>query len=154
MFLNYSFSGIVPEDNILDLLKLLSSKNPSNDIAAQIAFDDGVCQKINENGSFLMTNPECDSGFVPDHDNGYCYKVLSDLKTFDDGDDACENQLDAELLLFDLPQELDGFINLIEAGRCLLFSSFHFVYGRKVLPLLGVDCIPQKSSQNNWLVPG
>ncbi len=144
MFLNYSFPGIVPEDNILDLLKMLSSKNPSNDIAAQIAFDDGVCQKINENGSFLMETPECDSGFVPDHDNGYCYKVLSDLKTFDDGDDACENQLDAELLLFDLPQELDGFINLIKTGRCLLLYSFPFVYGRKVLPLLGIDCIPKK----------
>jgi hypothetical protein len=121
LFLNYSFPGIVPEDNILDLLKLLSSKNPSNDIAAQITFDDGVCQKINENGSFLMENPECDSGFVPDHANGYCYKILTDLKSFDDGDDACENQLDAELLLFDLPQELDGFINLIDKGRCLLF---------------------------------
>jgi hypothetical protein len=115
----------VPEDNILDLLKLLSSKNPSNDIAAQIAFDDGVCQKINENGSFLMENPECDSGFVPDHDNGYCYKVLSDLKTFDDGDDACENQLDAELLLFDLSQELDGFLDLIDRGKWLV--PYHFV---------------------------
>jgi hypothetical protein len=115
----------VPEDNIIDLLKMMSSKNPSNDITARIAFDNGVCQKINQNSKFLKENPACDPGFVPDHLNGYCYKVLTDLKTFDDGDDACENQLDAELLLFDLSQELDGFIDLIDRGKCLL--PYHFL---------------------------
>ena len=97
-------------------MRLLSSKNPSNDIIAKIAFDGGLCQKMNENAKFWTENPECDPGFVPDRSNGYCYRLLSGLKTLDDGDAFCEDQLDAELLLFDLNDEVDGFIDLIETG--------------------------------------
>ena len=112
----FSFPGIVPEDNLLSMLKLMSSKNPSNDISAQTASGGGVCQKINENEKFWRENQNCDSGFVPDYANGYCYKVLPEMKSFDEGDDYCEYFHDAELLLFDKPSEVDGFIDLIEKG--------------------------------------
>jgi len=39
--LQFSFPGILPGDNILRLLKLMSSKNPDNDIKSQMIFDGG-----------------------------------------------------------------------------------------------------------------
>jgi hypothetical protein len=113
-----SFPGLLPEDDILSLLKLLSAKNPLNSIAAKIALDGGYdpCDNFSGNETFWTKNPECEPGFIPDYTSGYCYKVLSTLETLNDGQKKCEYSYDAEMILFNSNSEVQGFINLIQQG--------------------------------------
>ena len=132
-FCNSSFPGVLPKDDIISLLKLMSSKNPMNDLAAKIALDGGYdpCNKFSGNETFWTKTPECDPGFTPDYNSGYCYKVLPTLYNLNDGQNECEYQYAAEMVLFNSNQEVDGMINLIQTGRSKvykleIFCKLHF----------------------------
>jgi len=114
----FRFPGLLRSDDILSLLHLMASKSPIDAIAAKIVLDGGydVCQKFPENDIFWSNIVGCDLGFIPDHDNGYCYTVLSTFENFDNGESTCEIQYDAELLLFDTNSQVEGFIELIRSG--------------------------------------
>ncbi len=116
--IHYSFPGIQPKDDILSLLKLMSSKNPSNDIATQILLHRGYdpCLKFTDNEKFWSSYKPCEPGFIPDFKNGYCYYLLPIKKNLQDGDDFCRNNYDGELLLFDKNSEVEELITLINTS--------------------------------------
>jgi len=128
------FPGILPRDDIIGLLNLKASKNPSNDIAAKIALDGGYdpCSKFQENESLWIQNLGCHPGFIPDHKNGYCYFVLPSKENLEDGENICRSDFDAELLLFDRNSEVVGLIKLIGAGEFLcsiVYNSISQLFG-------------------------
>ena len=52
----------------MDLLKLMISKNPNNEIAANRVFSGGYdqCELFSENDSFWDETQSCDDNFLPD----------------------------------------------------------------------------------------
>ncbi len=135
-----SFPGIVPKDNILSLLKLMASKNPNNDIAAQIALKGGYdpCPVFRLGGAFWDENEGCDPDFIPDYANGYCYKVLPELASLDDGENNCEYYYDAEMVLFESNKQVNGLISLIKSGTIynkLYFAGFPMLNGEDAIVL-------------------
>jgi hypothetical protein len=125
-----SFPGLLPGDNVVDLVKLLTSKNPDGDIAASMALDGGynpcdnssvynVNQTIRRKRS---TNNGCDNGFVADTANGYCYAALP-LSTFlEDGTTTCKSEFEADVLEFDNDTRVTGLIGLLQSG--IYFSNY------------------------------
>ena len=97
----------------------MSSRNPNNDIAMKMIFEDDYdpCKVLNKNPELWADTPACDQDFVPDFANGYCYKVLRDKKSLDDGEKFCQYKYDAELILFEENLQVDGLIGLIETGE-------------------------------------
>jgi hypothetical protein len=97
----------------------MASKNPTNDIAANILLD-GVydpCTKFPENDTFWAKHKSCDVGFTADNISGYCYMLLPNKKTLLDGDKFCKKYHDAELVSFDKSSEVDGFFKLFAKGK-------------------------------------
>ena len=66
------FPGLLPTDEVLDFLKLFTSKNPTTSLASTVALEDKhvLCD------SFEKT---CPSGFVLDNITYICYKILDQL---------------------------------------------------------------------------
>jgi hypothetical protein len=95
----------------------MASKNPSNDIATTILLHGGYnpCEKFPSNSSLWKNSIGCDYGFYPDN-TGYCYMLLPDKGNLEDGVNECQNNYDAELVLFDSNKEVDGFLKLISSG--------------------------------------
>ena len=114
-----SFPGLLPEDNVLDLLKMMSSKNPTIEIFSKFLLDGGydLCKQLSENQTFWKNKSECDPGYITDSKTGYCYIVHSTFENFDDGENICVQQYDAELLAFDTNFELSGIIELFKTGN-------------------------------------
>ena len=122
----FSFPGLRVGDNVLSLVKLMTSKNPDSDITALVALDGGYnpC----DNSSFFSV-PEskrrrkrsvyngCDEGFVADTANGYCYIVVEELTYFDDGETTCQNSYDADVVQFENDSYVDGLIGLLNSGE-------------------------------------
>lgn len=109
----------MPTDDILSLLKLLASKNPTNDISAKIAFDGGYdpCKNFAVNQIFFTENVGCEPGFVTDDEYGYfCYRVLPTLETLNEGEKKCEYSYDAEAVLFHTNYEVKMLMNVIQTG--------------------------------------
>jgi hypothetical protein len=127
-FFDFSFPGISPKDDILSLLKLMSSKNPVKEIAANIALEGGYdpCTKFTGTERFWKKNIGCDPGFTPGTGNEYCFKVLPTLETMSDGQRRCQYEYGAEMILFRSDSEVLDFFHLIHRGsQCfhnLLFS--------------------------------
>ena len=110
----------------------MTSKSPDLNIAAKVAFDGGYdpCN----NATFFLgqdskrkkrenTEP-CDSGFVADHDNGYCYIGYPwNILPVSNGKDFC-NSLSAELLTFENDAQITGLLQLIASG---IKKNFFFV---------------------------
>jgi hypothetical protein len=115
----FSFPGAFPDDNILGLLKLMSSKNYKTDLAAKIALDGGYdpCTKFSGNENFWRERAGCEPGFVADKSNGYCYKVLPTLESFNAGEKRCKFDYFAEILLFTTDSEVIGLLDLIQRGK-------------------------------------
>jgi hypothetical protein len=109
-------------------LKLLSSKNPNNEIAAEVAFaaDSHLpydpCKAFDLDASFWYETPPCDSDFVADNKNGYCYKILLQKLSRDDGEQYCNYNYDAEMILFDNSYQAAGFVDLFKSGSNAFFS--------------------------------
>ena len=97
---------------------MMSSRNPMEEIATNIARKGGYdpCERFPENDAFWTKNSACDSGFIPDYNSGYCYRVLLMQEIFDNADRACTSQYDAELLLFDTDFEVKSLIELLKTG--------------------------------------
>jgi hypothetical protein len=122
-----SFPGILPKDDILSLLKLMASKNPQNDIAANILIDGGYdpCRKFPDNSTFWTNKIGCDPGFTADDKSGYCYMLLPNKENIQDGDKYCKNYYDAELVSFDTSSEVNGFLKLFTEG--IIYGFFDWV---------------------------
>jgi hypothetical protein len=120
--IRFSFPGISPKDDILGLLKLMSSKNPVNEIAANIALDGGYdpCTKFTGNEDFWKKNAGCDPGFTPGPGNEYCFKVLPTLETMSDGKRKCQYEYGADMILFLSNSEVIRFFNLVKRGIRML----------------------------------
>ena len=123
---------MTPTDDVLGLLKLLSSIRPDLAIAAQVAFDGGYdpCN----NATFFLTEDSkrkkrnviniCNTGFVADEDNGYCYLNLEKIKgrqTVSYGQTYCK-RLNAELLTFENDAQVEGFLKLYSSGKYVCFN--------------------------------
>jgi hypothetical protein len=54
-----------------------------------------------------------DEGFVADEGGGYCYYAFPDLKTFEDGKKDCQDQFLAEMVNFDLNNEVLNITKLL-----------------------------------------
>jgi len=121
---NYRFPGILPKDDILKLLKIMASKSPSNDLAADILLHGGYtpCSRFPENSQFWKKHIGCDPGFIPANGSGYCYMLLPDKKNLEDGNKECQSNYDAELLSFNTNSEVDGILNLLAKGK-----QWHFL---------------------------
>jgi hypothetical protein len=128
---NFSFPGLLPKDDILLLLKLMASKNPTKDIAAKILLNGGYdpCKKFPPNATFWTNNIDCDAGFISDNLGGYCYMLLPDKENVDNGDKYCKNINDAELISFDRAIEVDGFLSLLSNGIKTIY---------KLIPILSL----------------
>jgi hypothetical protein len=113
-----SFPGILPKDDILGLLKLMTCKSPMDYLTAKIALEGGYdpCSKFTGNEKFWSENVGCDPGFVPDEANGYCYKVMPTLENMNNGEKQCKFNYDAEMVLFNSNSEVKGLINLLHKG--------------------------------------
>ncbi len=55
--------------------------------------------------------------------NGYCYKVLATPQNLDEGENECKYFYEAELILFDNNDQVDGFINLLKNGYHTNFTT-------------------------------
>ena len=117
------FPGLKKRDDIVGLLNLLASKNPSKYIISQIAayqvYD--ICETYNSKDSFWNDSLGCDPDFVPDYTGGYCYKVMPEKSNKFDGEMSCSLIDDAELLKFDRNIEAKGFISLLSKGKNIFF---------------------------------
>ena len=122
-----SFPGITPKDDILSLLNLLASKNPTGQIGATILLHGGYdpCSEYPANATFWTNNIGCDSGFIPDSNNRYCYLQLPDEFNFQVGENYCRINHDSELLLFDTNSEVDEFMTLLNNGMLAYFALYH-----------------------------
>lgn len=108
-----------PGDNVVKLVKLLTSKDPDGDISAAVALDGGYnpC----DNSSVVTrrkrsTDTGCDVGFVADTVNGLCYAVLSKVTFLDDGNTECKTTFDADVLDFDNDSKVEGLLGLLKSG--------------------------------------
>ncbi len=118
VIVNSSFPGINPHDDILSVLKLMSSENPMSEIAANIALVGGYdpCEKFSGNESFWLNNHGCQPGFIPDSGNEYCYKVLPTMDSLIGGKHRCEYENDAQMIEFASNHEVLSFILLLKTG--------------------------------------
>ena len=105
---------------MVSLLKLMSSRNPDNDILSEIAYSGQMdpCQEFSETDAFWTSFGVggCDDGFVPDKDGLFCYKALPERMTRDDGDENCHDAFDAELMLFENEASILAFAPLFKSG--------------------------------------
>jgi len=120
---------LTPTDDVLGLLKLLSSIRPDLAIAAQVAFDGGY-DPCNNATIFLIKDSErkkraiieiCDKGFVADEDNGYCYLNVDKKQTVSYGQNFCK-RLSSDLLTFENDVQVAGFLNLYSSGKYVYFN--------------------------------
>jgi hypothetical protein len=128
-----SFPGLLPGDDIVKLVKLLTSKDPDGDISAAVALDGGYNPCDN---SSLFNVPQttrrkrsaddgCDDGFVADAVNGFCYTALLASTFFDDGTTNCKNNFDADVLEFDNDTKVAGLLYLLQSGEpCKQSNTF------------------------------
>ncbi len=119
-----------PKDDILSLLKLMSSKNPVNEIAANIAFEGGYdpCDTFTGNEIFWTKNDGCEDGFIQDSNKEYCYKILTTLESLSDGQSKCEYEYDADLILFYTNFEVLSFLKLVETGKQAHVYQYYKVF--------------------------
>ena len=65
---SFRFPGIKQTDNVLDLLRLMISKNPDNELAAKIIYNRGYnpCETFSDYDDFWSLLNECPDDFVRD----------------------------------------------------------------------------------------
>ena len=124
-----SFPGLLPGDNVINLIKLLTSKNPDGDIAASVALEGGYnpCDNsstFNQTQTMKQkrsTGSDCKDGFVADVVNGLCYTVLPESTNLDDGSSKCIDTYEAEALYFNKDSQVDELLVLLTSGYCFVF---------------------------------
>jgi hypothetical protein len=111
---------LTPEDDVLELLKMLALRNPNNNIASRIALEEQFdpC-KINlfRNTSASYT---LQPGFVPDANSRYSYKVLENKKNLDDGKAECDYKKKKKMIQFDDSEAVTAFMGMLKSGNYLL----------------------------------
>ena len=96
----------------------MTSKNPDNDIEANIVFEGGF-NPCNAGSNSDVTPAGCDAGYVPDTENLNCYMVLPDLMTSDLGNDVCMAYSNGTLLYFDNDNQVRSFYSLLSTGKIM-----------------------------------
>ncbi len=115
-----SFPGLLPGDNVVSLVKLLTSKDPDGDIAAAVALEGGYNACSNSSQQLRKkrsTENDCGAGFVADVVNGFCYNVLPTSTFIDDGSSKCKNTFEADVLKFENDNQVDGLLGLLHSGE-------------------------------------
>ena len=109
---------------ILQMIRLIASKNPEARIRAQVARAGGYdpCAAAATNVNWLSnetessTSPQvtysCPPGYVKNAGGSYCYKSLGQQYP-----GYCAEKLDLESVTFQSDAEVDGFIQLIKRGN-------------------------------------
>jgi hypothetical protein len=119
-FCAFSFPGLQPGDDVVSLVKLLTSKDPDGDIAAAVALEGGynACGNSSQQSrKKRSTDSDCGAGFVADVVNGFCYTVLPTSTFLDDGDSNCIKNFEAEVLVFENDYQVDGLLGLLKSGE-------------------------------------
>ncbi len=127
MNLLFSFPGLSTTDDILDLLKLISSNHPDLTIAAQVALDGGYDPCNNK--TFHLSKEKkrefiepCDPGFVLDSNNELCYTQMQEDASIQTGKDFCSS-LSAEILTFVNDVQIQGFLQLFCQVKSFIYSK-------------------------------
>jgi hypothetical protein len=104
----------------------MGSKNPSNDLAADILLHGGYdpCSKYPSDSSFWAKHIGCDTGFIPASESGYCYMILPSKENYQDGNKICQSNYDAELLSFDTNSEVNGFLKILTVDKLQAKGKF------------------------------
>ena len=110
---------------ILQMIRLIASKNPEARIRAQVARAGGydpcaaaAATNVNwfSNETESSTSPQvtysCPSGYVKNAGGSYCYKSMGQKYP-----GYCAEKLDLESVTFQSDAEVDGFIQLIKRGN-------------------------------------
>jgi hypothetical protein len=121
---NFSFPGFSTDDNILSFLKLMTSKNPDNDIEANIVFEGGYkpCNGDSKSGNQGdLTAAGCDPGYLSDTESMYCYMVLPDLMTYLSGDDMCLTYSNGTILYFENDNQVRSFHKILSTGKIIKY---------------------------------
>ena len=125
-----SFPGWTPEDDVLEFLKILSLKNPNNNIASRIALNENFDPCLislfrNTTASYIL-----EPGFIPDADCRYSYKVLESKSNLEDGKFECDYKYDAKMIQFDDNQAILAFMAMQKSGNNILrlISVNSFLY--------------------------
>ena len=72
--------------------------------------------------------PKCNSGFVPDEQNGLCYFVSGDPADFSDATELRCPDLEAELVRFDSDEQARGLWALLNNGTKFLSAWLFYPF--------------------------
>ena len=122
---NCSFPGLNSNDTfdeLMNLLKLLTSQSPDAQIVAQIALEGGFDPCANSSGGKRKkrsTQSLCAEGFSADTTNRICYKSTEISQYQSDGIFTCNNYYDADLVMFYNDSYAQGFLALLKSGKAI-----------------------------------
>ena len=119
---------------MIEMIRLIASKNPEARIRAQVAREGGYdpCatsavtnanETENGSSSSAQVTYSCPSGYVKNPQSSYCYKTVES-----EYNGYCEDKEDAETVTFQTDAEVDGFIQLIRQGNLSLENNLFTLY--------------------------
>jgi hypothetical protein len=116
-----SFPGILPSDEVMDLLQLMISKNPDSDLSSKVIFEGGYNPCANDSKSVGSRRKRqaalsCADGFVLDANNSLCYRVYGDLLDFTMAQQTCSD-INSNILRFEGESEVEGFMDLLSSCK-------------------------------------
>ena len=120
-----SFPGLNANDTfdeLMNLLKLLTSQSPDAQIVAQIALEGGYDPCANSSGAKRKkrsTSSLCDEGFSADNTNRICYKSTGISQYQSDGIVTCNNNYNGDLVVFYNDSFAQGFLPLLKSGKSI-----------------------------------
>ncbi len=114
-----SFPGILPSDEVMDLLQLMISKNPDADLSSKVIFEGGYNPCANDSKSVTSRRKRqaalgCADGFVLDANNSLCYRVYGDILDFTMAQQTCSD-INSNILRFEGESEVKGFMDLLSS---------------------------------------
>ena len=120
-----SFPGLNANDtfnDLMNLLKLLTSQSPDAQIVAQIALEGGYDPCANTSGAKRKKRSAsslCDEGFSADNTNRICYKSTGISQYQSDGIFTCNNNFNGDLVVFYNDSFAQGFLPILKSGKSM-----------------------------------
>ena len=106
----------------MDLLQLMTSKNPDADLSSKVIFEGGYNPCANDSKSVTSRRKRqaapsgCNDGFVLDANNSLCYKVSEVLVDYTTAQQICSD-INANILKFDGESQVEGFMHLLSSSE-------------------------------------
>jgi hypothetical protein len=112
---------LTPGDEVMDLLLLMTSKNPDADLSSKVMFDGGYNPCSNDTKTVMTRRkreapPPCGDGFVLDVNNSLCYMVNDGLYDYETAFQVCSDS-NANILYFEGESQVEGFMNLVNSCK-------------------------------------